>query len=63
MLKEFQFKEHGSKIKPYPQHLVNVIKDFTIINMKKTVLKGYVHTFLLIMLILILKILKKFINI
>ena len=45
MLKQFQFKEHGSKIKPYPQHLVNVIKDFTIINMKKTVLKGYVDTF------------------
>ena len=45
MLKEFQFKEHGSKIKPYPQHLVNVIKDFTIINRKKTVVKGYVHTF------------------
>ena len=45
MLKEFQFKEHGSKIKPYPQHLVNVIKDFTIINSKKTVVKGYVHTF------------------
>ena len=63
MLKQFQFKENGSKIKPYPQHLVNVIKDFTIINMKKTVLKGYVHTFLLIMLLLILKILKKFIDI
>ena len=45
MLKQFQFKEHGSKIKPYPQHLVNVIKDFTIINRKKTVVKGYVHTF------------------
>ena len=45
MLKQFQFKENGSEITPYPQHLVNVIKDFTIINMKKTVLKGYVHTF------------------
>ena len=45
MLKQFQFKENGSKTKPYPQQLVNVIKDFTIINMKKTVLKGYVHTF------------------
>ena len=45
MLKQLQFKENGSEIKPYPQHLVNVIKDFTIINMKKIVLKGSVHTF------------------
>ena len=45
MLKQLQFKENGWLIKPYPQQLVNVIKDFTIINMKKTVLKGYVHTF------------------
>lgn len=45
MLKQFQFKEKDSEIKPNLQHLVNVTKDFTISNMKKTDLRGYVSAF------------------
>ena len=38
-------KAKDSEIKPYPSCLGNISKDFTINNMKKTGLKGYVHAF------------------
>ena len=34
-----------TEVKPYPLCLGNISKDFTIDNMKKTGLKGYVHVF------------------
>ena len=40
-----QFKAKDSEIKPYPLCLGNILKDFTIDNMKKTGFKGYVHFF------------------
>ena len=33
--KMFQFKVKDSEIKPYPSCLVNILKDFTLGNMKK----------------------------
>ena len=38
-------KAKDSEIKPYPLCLGNISKDFTINNLKKTGLKGYVHFF------------------
>ena len=40
-----QFKAKDSEIKRCPLFLGNTSKDFTIDTMKKTGLKGYVHTF------------------
>ena len=42
-LKMYRFKAIGSELKPYPLRLGNISKNFTINNMKKTGLKGYVH--------------------
>ena len=39
----YQFKAKDSEIKPYPLFLRNISKHFTIDNMKKTGLKGYVQ--------------------
>ena len=41
----YQFKAKDSEIKPYSLCLGNISKDFTIDNVKKTGLKGYVHVF------------------
>ena len=41
----YQFKAKDSEMKPFPLRLGNISKDFTIDNMKKTRLKGYVHAF------------------
>ena len=41
----YQFKAKDSEIKPYSLCLGNISKDFTIDNVKKTSLKGYVHVF------------------
>ena len=40
-----KFKVKDSGIKPYTLWLSNISKDFTIDNMKKSGLKGYVHAF------------------
>ena len=34
-----------SKIKRYPLYLGNILKDFTVVNMRKTGLNGYVNRF------------------
>ena len=41
----YQFKAKDLEIKPYSLCLSNILKGFTIDNMKKTGLKGYVHAF------------------
>ena len=41
----YQFKAKDSEIKPYSLCLGNISKDFTIDNVNKTGLKGYVHVF------------------
>ena len=41
----YQFKAKNPDMKAYPVCLVNVSKDFTIDNMKKTRLKGVVKVF------------------
>ena len=41
----YQFRAKDSEIKPHPLFLGNIPKGFTIDNMKKTGLKGYVHAF------------------
>ena len=41
----YQFKAKDLEIKPYSLCLSNILKGFTIDNMKKTELKGYVHAF------------------
>ena len=43
--KIYQCKAKDSKIKPYPLCLGNTSKDFTIVNIKKTGLKGVVKGF------------------
>ena len=54
--KIYQFKAKDSEIKDYTMCLDNVSKSFTINNMKKTGLKGNVHFFLLILILLVLMI-------
>ena len=44
-VKIYQFKAKGSEIKPYPLCLGNISKDFTVDNLKKTGLNGYVFDF------------------
>ena len=41
----YQFKANYSEIKPYPLCLRNILKNFTIDNMKKTRLKRHVNPF------------------
>ena len=41
----YQFKGKNLKIKPYPMCLGNILKYFTIDNMRKRGFKGYVHAF------------------
>ena len=53
-LKMYRFKAIGSEIKPYPLCLGHISKHFTINNMKKTGLKGYVHVLFFIVILLIL---------
>ena len=55
-VKMYQFEANDSEIKPYPLCFGNISKDFTISNTKKKGLKGYVHIFLLITILLILMI-------
>ena len=43
--KIYQFKAKDSEIKPYPLYLGNTSKGFTIVNIKKTGLKGVVKGF------------------
>ena len=40
-----KFKAKDSEISPYPLHLGNISKDFSVDNMKKTGLYGQVHEF------------------
>ena len=54
--KVYQSKAKSSEIKYYALCLGNILKDFTINNMKKTGLKGVVTFFLLILILLILTI-------
>ena len=54
--KVYQFKAKKSEIKHYAPCSVNISKDFTINNMKKTGLKGVVKFFLMILILLILTI-------
>ena len=61
-VKMHKFKVKDSGIKPYTLWLSNISKDFTIDNMKKSGLKGYVHAFLLIIIFLILTTFYIFIN-
>ena len=44
-VKVYQFKGKDSEIKPYPLRLCNISKDFTVDNVKKTELNGYVYDF------------------
>ena len=57
LVKVYQFKAKDSEIKHYPLCLGNILKSFTIDNMKKPGLKGNVQRFLLIIILLILVIL------
>ena len=43
--KMHQFKEKDSKANPYPFSLGNISKDFTVNNMVKKILNGYVYNF------------------
>ena len=45
MCKKFPFKAKDSEKKPYPLGLGDISKDFTVDNMKKTGLNGYVCDF------------------
>ena len=54
--KIYQFKAKDSEIKHYALCLSNILKDFTINNLKKTTLKGSQKSFLLILILLILTI-------
>ena len=51
--KVYQFKTKDSEIKDFALCLRNILKDFTIDNMKKTGLKGVVIFFLFILILLI----------
>ena len=44
-IKIYQFKSRDSEIKRYPLCLGNISKDFSVDNMKKTGLNGYVYDF------------------
>ena len=57
MLQSISFKVKKSEIKDYALCLVNISKDFTTNNIKKTGLNGMVNFFLLILILLIITIL------
>ena len=61
--KIYQLKAKDSEVKDYALCLGNTSKDFTTNDLKKTVLKGIVNFFLLIVILLILTIFKIFIDI
>ena len=44
-MKIYQFKAKDFEIKPYPLCWKNILKGFTVDNMKKTRLKGFVYNF------------------
>ena len=44
-MKIYQFKAKDFEIKPYPLCRKNISKGFTVDNMKKTRLKGFVYNF------------------
>ena len=44
-MKIYQFKAKDFEIKPYPLCRKNILKGFTVDNMKKTRLKGFVYNF------------------
>ena len=54
--KIYQFKAKDSEIKDYALCLGNILKDFTINNMKKTGLKSILNFFMLILILLMLTI-------
>ena len=52
--KIYQLKAKDSEIKPYILCLGNILKDFTIDNMKKTGLKRVIKVFFLLIIILLI---------